>query len=329
MTTTTTPSGLTDRYVWAATRSLPERQREDVERELRGSIADAIDSRVEAGADPAAAELAVLAGLGDPARLAAQYADRPRHLIGPVLFFDYLRLLKLLLAIVLPVSVAGVLLAQLLAGAGFGEIMGTVWVTALSVTVHLGFWTTLAFAIVEWTGAARSLATEWTPDTLPELPSRGSVRLADVIASAVFLAIMVGAVIWQHFFSVFQDAQGQAIPVIEPGLWSFWLPFLFVVVVLELIFTVVVYRVRRWTVPLAIVNIVLAAAAAAPIAWLFATDRLLNPAFIERLGLAELVAPGGILAIIGVFVTVGVALWDTIDGIVKTVRARRGPAVPA
>ena len=49
MTTTT----LTDRYVWAVLRSLPEAQRADIDRELRGTIADTIDAKIEAGSEPA------------------------------------------------------------------------------------------------------------------------------------------------------------------------------------------------------------------------------------------------------------------------------------
>lgn len=44
-------SELTDRYVAATLRTIPERQRADIEAELRGSIADAIDARSEMGED--------------------------------------------------------------------------------------------------------------------------------------------------------------------------------------------------------------------------------------------------------------------------------------
>src|SRR5262245_64492392 len=102
MTTTT----LTDRYVDATLRRVPARQRPDIERELRASIADAVDDRLEAGGDPAEAEEAVLTDLGDPARLAAGYADRPLHLIGPAFFLDYTRLLRALLVTVVPAVAA-------------------------------------------------------------------------------------------------------------------------------------------------------------------------------------------------------------------------------
>ena len=94
---------LTERYLAAAMRGIPEGQRTDVERELRSSIADALEDRVSAGEDRAAAEKAVLEGLGDPVRLAAGISGRPLYLIGPDLFIEYRQLLVLLLSIVMPI----------------------------------------------------------------------------------------------------------------------------------------------------------------------------------------------------------------------------------
>lgn len=68
---------LTDRYLTAALGGIPGAKRPDVERELRSSIADAIDDRTGAGEDPARAEVEVLEGLGDPAVLSARIAGRP------------------------------------------------------------------------------------------------------------------------------------------------------------------------------------------------------------------------------------------------------------
>ena len=97
---------LTTRYIDAVTRSVPERQRDDVARELAAAIADQIDARLVAGEAPGDAERIVLTELGDPERLAAGYADRPLHLIGPRYYLEWKRLLVLLLWIV-PACAAG------------------------------------------------------------------------------------------------------------------------------------------------------------------------------------------------------------------------------
>jgi hypothetical protein len=316
---------LTDRYIWAVQRSLPESQREDIDRELRGTIADTIDAKRDGGLDAAKAEHETLAELGDPYRLAAGYTERPLHLIGPELFPTYIRLLKLLYAIVLPCAAGGVTLGLLLSNPeSVGDVMGPLWATIIGVIVHLGFWTTLVFAWIE-RGPQKDRASfgEWIPESLPELPENGDVKLSDAIGPAVFLVIMFGFVLWQQLWPVVSADDGTPLPMVNEGLWSLWLPVLFGIALLEIAFAFLVWRLGRWTVPLAILNTVLALTAAGILVWLFVTDQVIDHAWAGQLKLTELVAPGGVLAIIGAFIAAGVAVWDIIDGFIRTWRQRR------
>ncbi len=81
-------------------------QRTDVERELRSSIADAVEDRIAAGEQRVAAERAVLEGLGEPTRLAAGYTGRPLYLIGPDVFPVYRHILRTLVSVVVPIVAA-------------------------------------------------------------------------------------------------------------------------------------------------------------------------------------------------------------------------------
>jgi hypothetical protein len=314
---------LTDRYIWAVQRSLPEAKRDDIDKELRGAIADAIDAKQDAGAAPADAERAAILDLGDPYRLAAGYTERPLHLIGPALFPDYIRLLKVLYAIILPITFAAVLLAQLLAQGQFGGALGATIGITISVAVHLGFWTTLVFALIERSPDYRHTA--WNPDTLPQLPSSGAIKLSDTIASAVWFACIVGGVIWAQFFGLYRDG-GEVIPILDPALWSFWLPFFLAIGALELAFRIVLYRVGRWTVPSAIISMVLALAFAVPAIYLVATQRLFNPEFLDRANIAALFGPEGVVTVVAiVLLCVGVA-GATADGFTKAVRQAQARA---
>jgi hypothetical protein len=321
MTTTT----LTDRYLDAALRTVPDRQRDDLGAELRASIDDQIEARVDGGEPRDAAERAVLTELGDPDKLAAGYTDRPLHLIGPRYYLDWLRLLKLLLLIVLPAAAFGIGLAQTLAGQPIGAIIGSLVTTLLSVAVHLCFWTTLVFAIVERTGARRgAVPTRWSVDQLPEIRPRG-VGFGDMIASIVFLAVAAGAVIWDLTIGFVPDAgqAGEPLSFLNPGLWPWWIAGLFLLFALEATLAVVVYLVGRWTPALAVVNAVLALAFAVPALVLLAQGQLLNPEFFPTVVGAE---GEEIAAIVGgVFATgiVLVTIWDIADAVIKTVRARR------
>ncbi len=319
---------LTDRYIWAVVRSLPEDQREEVGRELRASIEDAVETRLDAGESAKDAEVNALQELGDPARLAGQYAERPAWLIGPKYYYDWQRLLKILLGIVLPIVFVVLFIINFIAG-GVGQAFGTAFGVTFSVAVHLAFWPTLIFALIERYGKGDEIP-KWSVDYLPMLPDdqkkKGSKTgqtspIGEFVGTFVFLAFFAGALIWQQFNSVFEDAAGNPIPVLEPALWSFWLPYTLVIIALELLFAVALYAVRGWNWPLAIVHIPLTLAFAIPAIWLFVNHQVLNAPFFEELGWSAdtLVLSDNITA--GVIALA--SLGTLADGIVKAARSTR------
>lgn len=322
----TATSTLTDRYVWAVQRSLPEAQRADIDRELRGTIADTVDAKIASGSAPETAEREALVELGDPYKLAWGYADRPLHLIGPALFPDYIRLLRVLYFIVWPIVVVVVFLSLLLAksldGEGLGSAMGPIWSTLIGVGVHLGFWTTLVFAVLERTTPQGRSLTKWDPSTLPQVPVKGTIRSLDTGAAVVWLTLYIAALIGQQFFSPLQNAAGDPMPVLDPALWPFWLPYFIGLALLEIVLAIVVHRVGRWTVHLAVANTVLAGAFAIPAIMLLRAGSVMNPEFAERLDLTALFAEGGVVTIVLVFVTGVLAAADAADGFVKALRRR-------
>ena len=296
----------TERYISAATRTLPERSRDDLTAELEASITDAIAARIDAGEPADAAERSVLTDLGDPAKLAAAYADRPLTLIGPRYFLDWWRTLTLLLWIAPACAAVGVAIAQALTGAGIGEIIGTVAATLVSVIVHVGFWVTAIFAILERTqpqGKAPLLP--WDLDQLPELRTPGLGR-GDMIASLVFLALVPIALLWDRFIG-FVFLRGESVPLVDPALWPSVLVVLAPMLVAEGALAVAVYRRGRWTPALATVNTVLAVVVAVPLIWMISGGILVNPAFLAA------VSDGA-----------AVAAWDVFDGWFKMWRDRRG-----
>lgn len=317
---------LTDRYVWAAVRTVPEPQRSGLEPEIRELIEESVRARIDAGDAVPAAESRALADLGDPERLAAAYVDRPLTLIGPRYYLDWWRLLKAVTLIVVPLSTAAVLVAQLLVTDDLGDAVAGAVSTALGVTVHLAFWITLVFVIIERTGASPPGAA-WSPDALPDMPdlSRRS-RLPDLIASLVLLALVAGALLWQQFVPAVRDAAGAGVPFLDPQLWSFWIPWFLGLLAAEAVFAVVVYL-RGWSWSLAAVNLGLNLAFAVPAVSLWVDGRLLNPAFPAAVGWGQGTPEGGGLVGAGVVATVLIVVtWDAVDGFLK---ARRASGVPA
>ncbi|GAB3765922.1 permease prefix domain 1-containing protein [Microlunatus parietis] len=311
----------TERYVAAATRTVPEHNRADLRAELQASIADAIEARTENGEDHATAEHAVLTGLGDPDRLAAGYAERRNYLIGPELYRDWLRMLKLLLWAVLPVAVVGVIV-RAATGASGGEIIGATVTSMLTVGVHVAFWTTLFFVILERAGV-RSPSAPWTVEQLPDVRPEGAVARTDLVATLIFLAVMIGAVLWDRFEG-FVQIGGQGVPVLNPQLWSAWIGVLLAILAAETIFAIVLYRNRWWTPALAVANAAIAIAAGAVGLFLTSTGVLFNSAFFDIVAVGD---PAGVRQVATGVVAAGfviVAVWDIADGVIKTVRRRRG-----
>src|SRR5690606_27193174 len=180
-----------------------------------------------------AAERAVLTELGDPERLAATYLDRPLQLIGPRYYLTWWRLLRLLLIIVLPCVAGGVAIAFAIRGDSVGEIIGGVIGVTISAGVHIAFWTTLAFAILDRTTSRQErspggisdkdlvgleeIADPWTLDSLPSIED-SSVQLSrgETIASVVLGAAFIAFLVVQQFNPFWRDAAGAPIPLLDP-----------------------------------------------------------------------------------------------------------------
>lgn len=306
-------SELTGRYVGAALRSIPDSQKADIEAELRASIEDAVEAKVASGESVKTAEEEVLNNLGDPDRLAAGYTGRPGYLIGPELFFDYKRLLTVLLITVAPVVAVLVGTIRAISGQDLGAVVGGTVSLLITLVVHIVFWTTLVFAVLEWSGE-KSPTGQWTVSSLPPLtPAGGGIKLSETIGALVFLVVfMVGMVLSRDILGVTDD--GVFIPVFDPAMWDFWIPFLIGVLAAEVVLEVVKYRVGAWTWPLASANLAVNAAFAIPVIYLLLSDQLFNPAFFAALDINLLLEVSVPVTVVVIAV---VALWDIVDAFRK------------
>lgn len=321
----TTPS-LTDRYLAAVIRRLPESRRAAVADELRTALTDDIEARLAGGTDADTAERDALTALGDPDRLAARYTGAPLHLIGPAVYLDWRRLLTLLLSTVLPAVAGALVLTQLLAGASAIDILLGVVGTVVSVGIALSFWVTVVFAIIERTGAGDRPLRAWSPDDLPTSAARPQVGIDVLIGGVLGLLFLAVGLVAQQTWPAFRDTGGEPIPFLAPELWAWWIPYFVVVFVAELVFAIVLYRRRAWSVSLAVVNAVITLAFAIPMIALLVTDAVVNPVFSAQVsallaGEPELVMMGGQAAIVIAVAVAIVSVFEIIDGVRKAARA--------
>lgn len=313
-------TSLSERYVLATVNKLPAGMQQEVRAELEVSILDAIDTEVSGGKDPSAAERDVLTDLGDPAVLAAQYSDRALHLIGPRYYLTWWRLLKLLLVIVPVCAVGGTILGQTIAGASVGEIIGQAWVVGIGSVVHVGFWVTLVFAILERTGVETGV--RWDLDQLPEPHDDGTGRNS-LVADVVMLTIMAVAVLWDRF-RAFVVVDGEQIQIMDPGIW----PWLIAFITLQGIFSFALFARRRWSTKFAIANTVIAGFFISVLITALQRNQLFNIEFVDTVqqhsGMDDNAVR--IIGIVIAFIAIGVAAWSVVDGWIHAKRQRRRAA---
>lgn len=276
-----THTPLTDRYVYAALRHLPAASRADVGRELHTLIEDGIQARVQAGAAPEAAERAVLEELGEPERLAARYTGRELVLIGPALFPTWRKVVTIVAAVVTPLVALGVVVGGIADGDRAASVVGDALGAAAGSLIHLAFWVTLAFAILERTGRASDLADPWTLDDLPELPAERQLALPEAAFGVATLLLAIGFFPWQQLQPL---AIGDGAPLLDPDAWLPWLALMMAALAGELLLTIAVYRRGHWTWRSVALNVLASLTFAVPAIWLLLDGSLINPAFISAVG---------------------------------------------
>jgi hypothetical protein len=331
-THSTPPSGagtgratLADRYVHAATRGLSGDQREDVAHELRASIADRVESlHVEhRGISAAQAELTALVELGEPDRLAASYSGRPRQLIGPEVYPAYVRALRAILVTAVPLAAVVFAAIDGFEGAPIGAAIGGGAWMAFMVATQVAFWVTIAFALVERRRGAddvrQTLTEQWTPDQLPELPQQRRGSVTEVATNIAWLGVLVTVIVLQHPRSPIYQG-GERLPLLDPALWSFWLPLILVLIAVEMSLEVLKFALKTWTPRRATISLAVGALFAAPGVYLAATSQLFNPPAVIEL---QRIWPGfdaGTAS--SVVIVIALALWvqDGVDSWRKTGR---------
>ena len=102
---------LIERYIYAATKRLPRKQRDDVAQELRGLIDDMLNERCGEVTPTEKDIRVVLTELGTPQELSAQYdEDAKKCLIGQPYYSTY----RFVLKIVLLAATGGITIANLM-----------------------------------------------------------------------------------------------------------------------------------------------------------------------------------------------------------------------
>ena len=314
---------LTDRYVWAVVRLLPDGERDEIEQEVRELVTEVIDNRSSAvEVDDLDVERAALHELGDPRRMAARYANRPLpSLVGPERFPEYVRALKLAWLIAVPVVTGLVVIgAATDDDATLGRLLAAAAAALYGGTVLVAFWVTLAYAFPErWNTSVR-----WTVDELPDAPAPAAsktLNVADTVLGIVATILVATALVLQHLWPLVRE-DGEGIPVLDPSIWDGAGQGLLALLVASLVVQSTALVRRRWNYVLAGLNAAINATSLAIVARLAIDQRLINTDVLAVLAdRAERNQGPTVDPWIPIVLVGAVQMWDTVQALSAARRA--------
>src|SRR5690625_3613965 len=239
-------------YIQEVTRRLPEKMRDDIAMELRSNIEDMLPD--DYSKEDVKRELEKL---GNPSVLAAQYKDRPMHLIGPKFYDSYITIMKLVLPIVAIVVFVIFVIENMVSNIGTGTSLPMIFITLFgeAICVLLGsaiqvfFWVTITFMILERTvepsvHVPLTLSgKKWTShdlENIPNIPLKKAIGKGEVFFS--FFWTFIWAVLYfnaTNLMGIYQTNEGNSLEVIMPIfneeiLLSYW-AIVVVLIILEVI----------------------------------------------------------------------------------------------
>lgn len=284
-----------DRYIYAVTQKLPEKQRSDIEKELRGLIEDMLEERVNGEEITQQHVEEVLLELGNPSELADQYRGYRRYLIGPEMFPSYWMILKIVLvAIGIAMTVVFMIDMVMEPKLEVTNVVGDYIISIIDTLVQGFVWVTIVFAIIEYSGlnSKKKLGIDtatksWKPSMLADIPDPSTkIKKSDSIASLLFTVFFGIIFIFSiELISVYFSSNGSftRIPIFDAEVVRGYLPFGVGVLALFMMRDILKLVVGKWTVKVGVVSI-----AANVIWWILAlflfNDQLIwNPTFMEEL----------------------------------------------
>jgi hypothetical protein len=256
---------LIDKYIAEVGKHLPRKNRADIEAEIRSTLEDMLEERKQAtdeAEDKTVIEL--LKEYGAPRDVAASYTG-PRYLIGPRVYPTFELVTKIVVAVLLAVTLVGLgisLSRSSLAGPEFLKTVGEGALNLLGGLITAFGNIVLVFAILERVLPAKEFEEEeeWNPAELAKEPDPDRVKFGEQIFETFFLVLFL--IIFNLYPEIigigfFNDNDWVFIsPILTDAFFSY-LPWLNILILLQLVFNVYLLRQGVWNITTRIMNILL------------------------------------------------------------------------
>lgn len=261
-------------YVKEIGRQLPEKMREDIEKEIRSLIEDMLeDESQNAGRAPdEEMVVTVLKRMGPPEKVAASYLP-PRYLIGPELYPHYLNTLRIVFGIA---AILAALALGVSAGArvdpppGILEVVGIIAGGVVDVLFRAFAIITLVYAVIQFVSPDFKVeAKKWDPRKLKAEPDQARVSIPGAIGEIIMnvIALMVFN-FYAHWIGLttMQNGEWVHLPVLTEAFFRY-LPWLSLLWIFQAAFNGFLITRGRWNPPLRWTSAFISAFTIAVLAW--------------------------------------------------------------
>jgi len=256
---------LIDRYIAEVGRHLPHKQRADIEAEIRSTLEDMLEERKQAeGTVSEAQVIELLKEYGAPRKVAESYVG-PNYLIGPRVYPIFELVTRIVLIVLFGLALAGLGLSLAKSSLSEPEFLKTIGESALGlfggmITAFGNI--VLVFAILERVLPAMEFEEEeeWDPAELAREPDPDRVKFGEQIFETFFLVVFL--VIFNLYpgvigFGFFNENDWVFIsPILTEAFFSY-LPWINILILLQLGFNIILLRRGWWNTGLRVANIVL------------------------------------------------------------------------
>ena len=187
---------LIERYVYEVGRQLPRKQRADIQVELKSTLVDTLEDRVE-GEPSQDDEIQLLKEFGPPRKVAASYWPQGQYLIGPNLFplFRMVVAIVILVFVIVRLVLLGVavvfeqeVFTFLSVLDSFSELVGSAF-TAFSIIV-------IVFAILQRFDVKPDEDEEWDPRELPQIEPQDTVNRTGTVVEITFSLVIIAVLLF-------------------------------------------------------------------------------------------------------------------------------------
>lgn len=325
---------LIDSYVTEVGKYLPRRNRADIEAEIRSTLEDMLEERMQ-GRGPAseAQVIALLKEYGEPRKVAASYGAI-QYLIGPRLFPIFELVTKIVLAALalgLTISFVVGTMRSGMTGLEMARALGNLLLQYLSGVIAAFGNIVLVFAILERVLPVKeqeSMKDEWNPADLAKAPNPDAIKPAERIVSILFtvagLVILNGfpQIIGLYFFS---DEKWTYVPVLAEAFFRY-LPWINILSGLQIGLDLWLLQQGAWKAGTRIATIALKACVIALLIAMLTGPAILQltPESMAGTPLAEvfdeigpllkyMVTPVLLLAILGTLIEIGQTGWKLVQ----------------